>query len=278
MAFVKIILVLTSCLTLQTAKAEFNISTDLYAVQTNMMQYKGYQNDLSATLYFKYEDYKLIPFLRHVLTNYYYLDERVRGTNGTIDYTSDRRRATGGGIDYQFNSYLRLRLITESIDNKLYRSHYTQESYGLIYNQYLNPGYIEFSNYLETFLIPRVSSNKLDTFLRIQAFKSFYFKSGLAFSNAIYPFVQVKAKFNDDANFGISGQNLSVGGGYKFYGTNNSTPNSVGIKNATLKNGSVKSSEDCFAFMIEAHSLVYQSKDFNADWSQIMAVLQIWID
>ena len=232
-----------------------NLSTDLYGVQTYLMQHKGYQNDLSATLYFQLADYNLIPFFRHVLTHYYYLDERVQGQQ---EYTSDRRMATGGGLDYKFNNYLRLRFNTESIDNKLNNTKYAQESYGLIYNQHLDFSQFELNNYLESFLIPRVSSNKFDTFLRIQAFKSFYFSKQLTFSNAIYPLLQVKAKFNDDSNFGISGQNASLGVGYKFYAKN--------------------SADDSFAFVLEAYSLFYQSKNFNGDWAQILAALQIGIN
>ena len=231
------------------------ISTDLYGVQTNLMQHKGYQNDLSATLYFQLSDYKFIPFLRHVLTHYYYLDERVQGA---VNYTSDRRTASGGGLDYKINNYFRFRFNTEAISNKLDNTKYTQDSYGLIYNQYMDLDYLELNNYLESFLIPRISSNKLDTFVRLQVLKSFYWNREQTFSNTFYPLVQVKAKFNDEANFGISGQNASLGAGYKFYGMNNA--------------------KDSFALALEAYSLFYQSKDFNGDWSQILAAVQIWLD
>lgn len=242
--------------------SEINISTDLYMVQTNLMPYKGYQNDISATVYAQYADYQLLPFVRYVLTNYYYLNEYAAGPGPGLslrtDYTSDRRDAAGGGLDYKFNNYLKFRFVVESINNKLSDTSYTQESYGLIYNQYLEYEYIEFSNYLEAFLIPRVSSDKIDTYFKMQALKSFYINRSVTSSNAVYPFVQAKLKINDDANFGVSGQTGSVGAGYRFYGVN--------------------ATKDSFTFILESHSVFYQSENFNGDWSQFLAALQLWID
>lgn len=235
---------------------KINISADLYAVQANLMPYKGYQNDISTTVYAKYSDYRLMPIIRYLITNYYYLNELVP-PNNTI-YTSDRRTAVGAGLDYKFNDYLKFRYIVESIDNKLSKKSYTQESYGLIYNQYLEFKYVEFNNYLESFLIPRVSSKNLDTFFRIQALKTFYLNRTANSSNVIYPFVQTKVKVNDNVNFGVSGQNGSLGAGYRFYGVNDT--------------------KDSFAFVLEAHSVFCQSKDLNGDWSQVLAALQMWID
>lgn len=235
-------------------RVQAGISTDVYAVQTNLMQYKGYQNDISATVYAQYADYQLLPFIRYVLTNYYYLIENGPNSN----YTSDRRTAAGGGLDYKINNYFKLRYIVELIDNKLTKTNYQQESYGLIYNQYINSEYLEFNNYLESFLIPRVARSKLDTFARIQAMKTFYLSQSSAASNLLYPTIQIKAKFNDDANFGLSGQNASVGAGYKFY--------------------SLSAAKDSFAFVLEAHSVFFQSRDFKGDWFQVLAALQIGIN
>lgn len=236
-------------------KSQFNLSVDLYGVQTNLMPYKGYQNDLMATVYLKYGEFPLIPFLRHVETHYYYLIE-TPPTNE--NYTSDRRLASGGGLDLKFNNYLKFRYIVESVDNKLSNTSYTQESYGLIYNQYLSFKYAEFNNYLETFLIPRVDNNSPDTFLKIQMLKSFYLSQSNHFSNVMYPFLQIKVKSNDNANFGVSGESANLGAGYRFYGVNDT--------------------KDSFAFVLEAHSVFYQSEKLNGDWLQMMAAFQLWID
>lgn len=235
---------------------KINISADLYAVQTNLMPYKGYQNDVSTTVYAQYSDYKLRPLIRYLITNYYYLTELVPPNNTA--YTSDRRTAVGVGLDYKFNDYLKFRYIVESVDNKLSSSSYTQESYGVIYNQYLEFEYLELNNYLESFLIPRVSSNNLDTYFRIQALKTFDINRTANFSNVLYPFVQTKVKVNDNVNFGVSGQNGSVGAGYRFYGVN--------------------ATKDSFAFVLEGHSIFHQSKNFNGDWAQLLAALQLWIE
>lgn len=235
---------------------KLNISTDFYSDQTSLMPYKGYQNDLSATVYAQYADYSLVPFVRYMLTNYYYLNEK--DPVGNKAYTSDRRNAAGLGLDYKLNNYLKFRFIVEAIGNKASNTNYTQESYGLIYNQYLEYKYIEFSNYLESFLIPRISSKELDTYFKIQALKSFFINRSVVYSNVIYPFIQTKLKVNDNSNFGVSGQNGSVGIGYRFYGVN--------------------PSKDSISFVLEGHSVFYQSKNFNGDWNQILAALQVWID
>ncbi len=231
---------------------KFNLKVDIYAAQASLMPYKGYQNDSSATVYLRYSDYQLQPFARYLLTNYYYQ------LSPSADYVSDRRTASGGGLDYQFNPFLRFRFIVESIKNKLSDTSYTQESYGIIYNQYLEFEHAELNNYLESFLIPRVASGKLDTFFKVQLLKSFYLNRSPSSSNAFYPFVQAKAKVNDDANFGVSGHNGSLGAGYRFYGVN--------------------AQKDSFSLVLEGHSVFYQSKNFNGDWWQMLAALQLWID
>lgn len=234
---------------------KMNVSYDLYGVQTNLMPYDGYQNDLAPTAYFRFSDSNIIPFARYVVTNYYFLNSTFPPGNRV--WTTDRRAALGIGLDYRYNDYLKFRLIIESIDNKG-RANYTQDSYGVIYNQYLGFTHFDLNNYLESFFIPRVSSKSVDTFFKSQALKPFDLSRTLTESNVVYPFVQVKVKINDDNNFGVTGQNLSVGPGYKYY--------------------SVNSQKDSFAVVVEAHSVLYQSKNFNGDWLQLMAAFQLWID
>lgn len=229
-----------------------DLSVDIYGVQTNVMPYRGYQNDLSATLYFQINDYRLIPFLRILDTHYYYqlLNDEF--------YTSDRRLASGGGLDYKFSENFKFRFLVENIDNKKADTHYTQESYGLIYNQFLNFNFIEMNNYIESFLIPRIDSRQMDTFLKIQFLKTFYLNQTANSSQVLYPLLQIKAKSNDNVNFGVSGQNGSVGAGYRFYFANET--------------------KDSAAFVLEAHSIFYQSEKLYGDWFQALAALQIWID
>lgn len=240
---------------LEQTTEKLKISGDFYAAGTNLMPYSGYQNDIITTVYALHQDYRIIPFVRYVITNYYYLIDLP--VNNTIS-TSDRRTAVGLGLDYKYNNYLKFRFIFEAMENKLSNTSYNQESYGIIYNQYLEFRFFEINNYLESFLIPRVSSKTIDTFFKVQALKTYYINRSAMSSNAIYPFVQTKVKVNDDNNFGVSGQNFSFGPGYKYYGVN--------------------SLKDSFAFVLEAHSILYQSKDFNGDWMQLLAVLQLWID
>lgn len=232
-----------------------NVSYDLYGVQTNLMPYNGYQNDLAPTAYFRFSDSNIIPFARYVVTNYYFLNSMF--PPGNTVWTTDRRTSLGIGLDYRYNDYLKFRFIVESIDNSG-RANYTQDSYGIIYNQYLAFAYFDLNNYLETFFIPRVSSRSADTFFKSQALKPFDISRTITESNVVYPFAQVKVKLNDDNNFGVTGQNLSVGPGYKYY--------------------SVNAQKDSFTIVVEAHSVLHQSKNFNGDWMQFLAAFQLWID
>lgn len=231
------------------------IGVDFYGSQTNLMSYDGNQNDFITTLYGRLPDSQFVPLLRYVVTNYYYLN---RGTTNNLIWTSDRRTAVGLGVDYKFNNYLKFRFILENIDNKIPGTAYTQDSYGLIYNQYAEFEDFELNSYLESFFIPRVSRRTIDTFVKVQALKSYYISRSASASNVVFPFAQVKIKVNDDANFGISGQNLSIGPGYRYY--------------------TVNSKKDSFAFVAEIHSVLYQSKDLNGDWMQMQAAMQLWID
>lgn len=231
------------------------IGVDFYASQTNLMPYDGYQNDFISTLYGRLQDSKFVPLFRYVISNYYYLN---RGTTNNLIWTSDRRAAVGLGVDYKANNFLKFRFILENIDNKIPGTSYAQDSYGLIYNQYADFELFELNSYLESFFIPRVSRKTLDSFFKVQALKSFYFSRSTSTSNVVFPFAQIKVKVNDDANFGLSGQNFSVGPGYRYY--------------------TVNSKKDSFAFVAEIHSVLYQSKDLNGDWMQMQAALQLWID
>lgn len=227
-----------------------HVTTDLYASHSNLMPYTGYQNDLLGTVHLGYSDFFIKPFLRLSYTNY------VFGSGVAIsDYN---RTGVGVGVDAFVLPYLRLRLMTESVTNSPGGT-YQQDYYGLIYNQYLVWDFIELNNYAESFYIPRVSSNsdKIDTFVRIQALKSFYLSSSAERSHALFPFVQYKAKFNDEANFGVSGHVISVGGGYKYF----------------RQNGRHDT-----AFVLEGHSVVNQSSNFDGDWFQIFAALQYFYE
>ncbi len=231
------------------------IGFDFYASQTNLMPYEGYQNDVITALYGRLLESQFVPLLRYVVTNYYYLN---RGTTNNLIWSSDRRTAIGLGVDYKYNNLLKFRFILENIDNKFPGNSYTQDSYGLIYNQYAEFEYFELNSYLESFFIPRVSRKTIDTFLKVQALKSLYISRSATSSNVMFPFAQVKVKVNDDNNFGLSGRNLSIGPGYRYY--------------------TVNTKKDSFAFVAEIHSVLYQSKDLNGDWMQMQAALQLWID
>ncbi len=156
-----------------------------------------------------------------------------------------------------FNDLFRFRAVVESIRDDLTSVTYTQDSYGLIYNQYADFSYFEINNYLESFYIPRVSKGTLDTFFKVQVLKSFYLNQTPEMSQGLFPFVEVKAKLNDDVNFGQTGHNGSAGLGYKFFGV---TPG--GSSN--------------FSVVIEGSSIFYQSKNFNGDWFQSMVAVQ-WV-
>ena len=227
------------------------VSVDVYAVTSHLMPYKGTQSDLSATLYLKFRESSFRPFLRGVYTKYQYKNETA-AVPVTVD---DERKAAGGGIDIILNDYFKIRLLSEYIMNKTASTQYSQESYGLIYNQYLNLGNtLNLSNYAEAFSIPRFSSQTIDLFARFQLLKPFSFASAEDYSNAIYPFLQYKVKSNDNAVFGVSGNQFSVGLGYKYYNKNWAA--------GTL------------AFLAEAHSVAYQSTDYNGEWAQMLVALQ----
>jgi hypothetical protein len=98
-------------------------------------------------------------------------------------------------------------------------------------------------------------SEKIDTFFRVQALKSFYLTRSNESSNTLFPFVEVKGKYNDDAVFGVSGENANLGAGYKYFR---------------------KYDSSTFAFVLEAHSVFYQSQNFNGDWVQGLAAIQ-WL-
>lgn len=235
---------------------EIKVGVDFYGSQTNLMPYDGYQNDVISTIFGRRNGYKLVPLIRYVVTNYYFLNE-FESPNNKI-WNSDRRTAIGLGADYKFNDYLKFRFIVEAVKNKNSGTDYTQDSYGVIYNQFIQLKHFEVNNYLESFYIPRVASRSLDTFFKIQALKSHDLSRTATASNVIFPFIQTKVKVNDDSNFGVSGHNFSVGPGYRYY--------------------TVNAQKDSFAFVLEIHAVIYQSKDFNGNWMQALAALQLWID
>lgn len=251
------VLVLTYFINFQAGAAvneEAEMSFNAYASHVNLMQYKGYQDDLIATFDFKLYNSKIHPFARASLNQFSYLPPGVSG-----DYISDQRISVGMGLDYFFTDVLRARLIIENINNKLSSTHYVQESYGLIYNQYFEFTHFQMNNYAEAFLIPRVSNKAIDTFARIQVLRTFYLHRTQTCFHALYPFAQFKTKFNDNSLFGVSGQSLSGGIGYKFYGTS-------GADQA-----------DNFSALGEVHSVAYRSRDFNGDWIQFMVAVQLGI-
>jgi hypothetical protein len=226
------------------------VSIDIYAVKGHLMPYKGTQSDLSATLYLKLNEKSFRPFLRRVYTNYQYKNE----TNVLPITVDDERNTLGLGIDYIINDYLKIRFIKEDVVNKNANTKYLQDSYGLIYNQFISLGVVDLNNYLEAFNIPRFSPDSFDLFARIQVLKAFYLSNTEDDSNSLYPFIQYKIKSNDNAVFGVSGSQLTAGLGYKYYNKNWS--------NGTL------------AFLTEAHSVAYQSTFYNGEWAQILVALQ----
>lgn len=223
-----------------------HFSADFYSSHDHIMQYKGKVTDIAATLYIQNNDFFVKPFIRANVSQYNFLSG--------IAFTDYSRNTIGLGLDLIINKYLRIRLLDDQVYNSTTGQSYNQDSYGIIYNQYIAFDYIEFNNYLESFLIPRISSGKMDTYLRVQGLKSFYLKSDADHSHAVYPFAQFKAKYNDDQNFGLSGNSISSGIGYKYF------------KKINDRNS--------LAFLLEGHSVVYQSKDFNGDWIQALAVIQ----
>ena len=256
---IAMVTVLLSAMTVLGAEAEdpnlrddLRLAADLYASRSGLTTYKGYADDLSLTLKLKYANWKLVPFVKASMANYRYLNESIPGN--TV-YDLDERTATGAGLDLFLNKYIRLRYIHSWVNNKTSSKTYDQDEYLVIYNQYVDLTKIEMNNYLESVLIPRYSNTRWNTYLRVQLLKSFYLTREIDSSNVVYPFVQLKVKENDEDYFGKSGNLASVGLGYKFY-SRPSAPSSL-------------------AFLLEGHSLIYQSRDFNTDWAQILAVLQL---
>jgi hypothetical protein len=229
------------------------IDADIYGSHTNLMPFKGYQDDLSASIFLKYDDGPLRPFVRALTTNYYYVFP------GFESHVTDYRTAYGFGLDYQIWDVLRIRLIQEKVHNRLADTEYTQNSYGIIYNQYLEFTDFDMNNYLESFYVPKFSTTTADTFFRLQILKPYYLSYDDSASNAVYPFLQVRSKVNDDAIFGVSGQNASVGLGYKIFVTTEGRQHS-------------------FSALFEANSIFYQSEKFEGDWVQALAALQWMIN
>lgn len=231
------------------SKTGLHLSADIYASHSSLMQYHGRQNDLLGTFHLGYSDFFIKPFLRASYTGYDF-----SGDTTIADYN---RSSVGVGLDAFVLPYLRLRLLTESVTSSDTNRTYQQDSYGVIYNQYLDVGFVELSNYLESFYIPRISSEKIDTYLRVQVLKSFFLQSSEKQSHALFPFVQYKAKYNDEANFGLSGHVISAGGGYKFFSKR-------GLHNV--------------AFVVEGHSVLNQSRNFDGDWLQVFGAFQYFYE
>lgn len=232
------------------AVSQLHLGGDIYAVHTHLLPYKGTEDALAGTLYLHLGDSRLVPFVRGTYSSYYYLIQ----TGGNTAYTSDNRSGLGIGLDFNLTSYLRIRAVEETIHNGLSGQTYDQFSYGLIYNQYIGLGFFDLNNYAEAFVIPRINTGEVDTFARVQALIPFVIMQNGSSSHTLYPFIQAKAKINDNDLFGVSGYNASAGAGYKW----------------------VKSFENKgqMAFLLEGHSLFYQSKEINGDWNQILATLQ----
>ncbi len=231
-------------------ESQLYLSGDVYAVRTHLMPYKGTEDGIAGTLYLHFSDALLVPFLRGTYSSYFYLNE----AGGNKVFTSDKRSGLGLGVDYNLTNYLRIRFVEETVVNGVTGQSFDQFSYGVIYNHYIGLGFIDLNNYAEAFVIPRVSTRAVDTFARIQALIPFVVAQTGSASHRVYPFVQGKAKLNDNNLFGVTGQNASSGLGYKW------VQNFEGMGQ--------------MAFLFEGHALLYQSKNFNGDWNQILATLQ----
>lgn len=230
---------------------ELKLSTDLYGSHTDLMTYKGYQNGLSATFKLKYPDFMLQPLAKVSTSHYYYLDERI--LNNT-SYSAEHRYAYGLGLDIIFTNYLKLRLLGEVVTNQVSNRTYQQDSIIVIYSQYLDYPAFQLNNYLEAAMLPRLSTNKFNTYLRMQLLKTIDLNRTNEVSNSVYPFVQFRARDNEEQLFGASGFNTSAGVGYKHFSRHDGKRN--------------------FSFLIEAHSIMYQSKEFFSDWAQALAAIQ----
>lgn len=230
---------------------EIKFDADIYAAHENMASHKGYQDDISSTFHLKYPDFSLAPFIRFSTSHYYYLNEDIPGTTA---YATEHRSAAGVGLDYYVKPYLRLRYIYDNKTDNLKSITSQQESYIIIYNQYLEFENFHLNNYGEAAIIPRLSTKKFNSFLRSQVLKQFDINRTKDHSNVIYPFLQIKIKDNEEELFGASGNHASVG---------------LGFKNYTRLDG-----RNTLAFLLQAHSLLYQTSKFNGDWMQILAVIQ----
>lgn len=231
---------------------ELKLSADLYASHSNLTTFKGYQDDASLTLKLKYTDFMLQPFAKVSTSHYYYLDERI--ANNT-SYSSEHRNEWGLGLDLVLLPILKIRYIYEFGTNLVTSRNYQQDSFIIIYNQYIDFTAFQLNNYLESAIFPRLSTNKFNTYARVQALKTYDLSRTIDTSHVVYPFLQVKFRDNEEELFGFSGHSESVGLGYKAY--------------------SKFSAETSGAFLLEGHSVVHQSENFNGDWLQVLAVIQL---
>ncbi|MEQ1723375.1 MAG: hypothetical protein ABL930_09385, partial [Pseudobdellovibrio sp.] len=103
---------------------EMNLRSDIYASHTNLMSYKGYQQDLSATIYLEYDKYRFVPFIRGLIIKYHYQVPTMP------DFQDDTRTSAGIGFDYRIFDSLRFRFVLENIHNELSNTTYGQDSYG----------------------------------------------------------------------------------------------------------------------------------------------------
>jgi|GEM_PF-4194030 len=230
--------------------SDLRVAVDMSGTHSDLTTYKGYSDDFSAYVKFKYKDWFVQPFLKASSGSYYYLDERIVGNTS---YSRNEKNGIGFGVDIFLNKYIRFRYLHDWFNNKTDQTNYEQDTYLLIYNQYLDLQAFEVNNYLESVIVPRYSM-KASTYLKTQALKSYYIARDPEYSHTLYPFAQLKLKNNDEEFFGKSGTLVSVGLGYKYY--------------------SKPQVQSTLAFLLEGHSVVHQSIDFNSDWFQILAVLQ----
>lgn len=232
--------------------SDIKFTADVFASHNHLVTYKGTQDDISATFKLKYPDFRIQPFARLSASNYSYLNESIIGNT---EYTDEHRQSAGIGLDfYILLPILRLRYIAETITDKVSNSTHQRESYVFIYNQFIDLQIVQINNYLESSIIPKLSSEKFNTYFRTQIFKPFDITRSADSSNVYYPFVQLKIRDNEEQLFGASGNLTSVG---------------LGLKNYTRLNG-----RSSISFLLEGHTVVLQSKEFNSDWNQLVAVAQ----
>lgn len=228
-----------------------SLDLDLYATRSHLLPYKGIQNEVSATAYWNYSD-SILPFIKTVYSQYDYTQEST--ASAVSNTINDSRTSAGIGIDLKIINSIKLRYSADYIKNKVSTKSYTQESFGVIYNQYISYADLDLNNYAESFYIPAINKNQLDSFFRFQALKNYYFSQTKTDSNSVYPFLQIKGKINDDNQFGISGTNGSLGIGFKYYNQLNS--------------------DSSIAVLAEAHTLIFQTKNLNSDWNQAFLAIQ----